>query len=88
MELYTISFSELTGNQGGLESGSLASSAPTYDDMDAHKSPTVQSEGREKLWNAQRSLHLLLKPELSNLCGILRLPVWKSFLFASLSYMF
>ncbi|XP_020115173.1 uncharacterized protein LOC109728999 isoform X3 [Ananas comosus] len=65
---------ELTGNQGGLESGSLASWAPTYDDMDAHKSPTVQSEGREKLWNAQRSLHLLLKPELSNLCGILRLP--------------
>ncbi|XP_039138801.1 uncharacterized protein LOC120276130 isoform X2 [Dioscorea cayenensis subsp. rotundata] len=32
-------------------------------------------DGRKKLRHAQRNLHLLLKPELSSICGTLRLPV-------------
>ncbi|XP_039114847.1 ATP-binding cassette sub-family G member 1-like isoform X1 [Dioscorea cayenensis subsp. rotundata] len=34
-----------------------------------------QKNGRKKLHHGQRNLHLLLKPELSNLCGTLRLSV-------------
>ncbi|KAJ0966484.1 hypothetical protein J5N97_023401 [Dioscorea zingiberensis] len=35
----------------------------------------ANNDGREKLRRTQRNLHLLLKPELSSLCGTLRLPV-------------
>ncbi|KAM0941864.1 putative DNA helicase chromatin regulator PHD family [Dioscorea sansibarensis] len=38
-------------------------------------SVAANNDGREKLRHAQRNLHLLLKPELSSLCGTLRLPV-------------
>ncbi|KAG1359754.1 hypothetical protein COCNU_08G012000 [Cocos nucifera] len=43
----------------------------SLDDSGIHR-----SEGREKLMNAQRSLHAQLKPELSKLCDTLRLSCW------------
>ncbi|KAF8397710.1 hypothetical protein HHK36_016632 [Tetracentron sinense] len=36
----------------------------------------VESDERRKLHDAQKSLHLLLKPEISKLCQILQLPCW------------
>lgn len=47
------------------------SSDGTFDD-NPHE---IDSGQREKLQIAQRSLHLLLKPELSELCEILKFPV-------------
>lgn len=38
----------------------------------------IQSDGRRKLFDAQKSLHLLLKPAISRLCETLQLPVCSS----------
>lgn len=45
----------------------------------------VESEKRRKLRDEQRSLHLLLKPEIAKLCEILLLPVCSLF-FSLLSF--
>ncbi|KAH7669843.1 DNA helicase protein [Dioscorea alata] len=52
-----------------------AKSQPNLKSLCTPGSVTANNDGREKLRHAQRNLHLLLKPELSSLCGTLRLPV-------------
>ncbi|CAL9080715.1 unnamed protein product [Musa acuminata var. zebrina] len=42
---------------------------------DINRHHEIDWEGRESLRTAQRNLHLILKPELSKLCEILKLPV-------------
>ncbi|URE04377.1 chromo domain containing protein, partial [Musa troglodytarum] len=44
---------------------------------DVNKLHEVDLKGREKLRSSQRNLHLLLKPKLSKLCEVLKLPVSK-----------
>ncbi|XP_072965441.1 uncharacterized protein [Typha angustifolia] len=68
--------SEYPANSAGAVSSEIHNQSvfPVSADIDVHGSHTFELERREKLRNAQRSLHLLLKPELSKLCEILRLP--------------
>ncbi|XP_042510757.1 chromodomain-helicase-DNA-binding protein Mi-2 homolog [Macadamia integrifolia] len=73
-----------SGAQAGNVSPSLPRSAVMSDTNHACSSPNevsggsdthfVESEERRKLRDAQKSLHLLLKPEISKLCEILKLP--------------
>lgn len=44
---------------------------------DVDKPHEVDLKGREKLRSSQRNLHLSLKPKLSKLCEVLKLPVSK-----------
>ncbi|KAJ4977738.1 hypothetical protein NE237_008518 [Protea cynaroides] len=74
-----------SGTQGSNGSQSLPRSANNMGDINNESSVAneisgvsdghlVESEERKKLRDAQKSLHLLLKPEISKLCEILKLP--------------
>ncbi|XP_042481589.1 helicase protein MOM1-like isoform X2 [Macadamia integrifolia] len=74
-----------SGTQAGNRSQSLPRSAVNMGDINHVSSMAneisgvseghlIESEERKKLREAQKSLHLLLKPEISKLCEILRLP--------------
>ncbi|WOL12945.1 hypothetical protein Cni_G21714 [Canna indica] len=55
--------------------GNVLAHVPPISDGTSDDNPhEIDLEGREKLRTAQRSLHLLLKPELSELCDILEFP--------------
>ena len=58
----------------------LQASLISDDDAELHKFPMSESEGR---CNAQKTLHLCLKPELSELCDTLKLPVCILMIFIS-----
>ncbi|KAG1361556.1 helicase protein MOM1 [Cocos nucifera] len=87
-----VSFTELSGDQINILTQHTVTSPPvtshaihnqnvsslSVDTSGVHKSPTVESEGRETLRNVQRSLHVQLKPELSKLCKTLSLSVTRS----------
>lgn len=51
--------------------------SPTSASEAADISP-LQSEGSRKLRDGQKSLHILLKPEISRICHVLPLPVFIS----------